>query len=133
MQLAAGRLEILPVDVLDGECTVVEVFVVNAVEIDGHSVTTLAKRLHTAGRTELMVDNLPVELVGRHAVFASDFRLALRYEGENHALTFTVATVAPDGLCNISFYFKGHRAAVTAAMIRFHTRLLYQQGRYLAF
>lgn len=104
----------------------VEILIVNTVEVDGHSVAALAKRLDAAGRTELVVNNFPVELIGGHTVFAGHFHLILRDEGEQHTLALAVAAVTPHPFRDFCLDFKSHRAAVTAAMICFHTALLYQ-------
>ncbi len=92
----------------------------DTVDVDGHCVTTLTKRLDATGGAELMVDNLLVEMVGGHAVFTGHGHFALRYESEHHSFAFTVAAIAADGLGNVSCYFKGHCAAMTTAMICFH-------------
>lgn len=98
-------LEALAVDVLDGEGAVVEVGIVDAVEVDGHSVTTLTKGLDAAGRAELVVNHFLVELVGGHTFLPSNLDLTLWHEGEDHAFPLTVAAVTADAFSDISLDF----------------------------
>lgn len=120
MIVVSVSLEVPAIDVLDGEGGLIEIFVVDTVEVDGHGVTALAKRLDATGRAELMINNLFVELVGGHTVLAGHCHLILRDEGKHHALARAVAAVTTNGFSDISLYLQGHRAAVTTPMICFH-------------
>jgi hypothetical protein len=99
---------------------VVEILIMNTVEVDGHGVAALTKRLDATGGAELVVDDVLVEVVGSHRFFTSYLHLALRDEGEKHPFSLTVTTIALHSFGKIGLYLQGHRTAVTAAMICFH-------------
>lgn len=72
-------LKILPVHFFDSESREIEVL--DGVEVDRHSVTTLTKWLYTTGGAEAMVDRFLVELVGSESLITfSDGYLTLRYK-----------------------------------------------------